>query len=101
MSEMRICGINDVPPGEIKQFNVGKMELLLINNKGKFLCLDARCTHAGAPLEEGELVDDILICPWHGSRFNVNTGAVVKGPAEKPLKVYPIKTEENNIMVVA
>jgi nitrite reductase/ring-hydroxylating ferredoxin subunit len=44
--------------------------------------------HAGAPLVEGSIEDDILTCPWHGSRFRVTNGEVVKGPAEKGLRVY-------------
>ncbi len=99
MPEIEVCGISEVLPGEFKQFNVGKKEILVINLKGKMLCLDARCTHAGAPLEEGELIDTTLICPWHGSRFNVNTGAVLKGPAERPLNVYPTKIMEDTLLV--
>ena len=99
MADIEVCGINDVIPGELKQFNVGKKELLVVNLNGKMLCLDARCTHAGAPLEEGEVIDSTLICPWHGSRFNVNTGEVLKGPAEKPLRVYPTKIIEDRLVV--
>jgi nitrite reductase/ring-hydroxylating ferredoxin subunit len=99
MPELDVCGIGDVSPGELKQFNINNKELLVINLKGKMLCLAARCTHAGAPLEEGELIDSTLICPWHGSRFNVNTGQVLKGPAEKPLKVYRTKIREDTLVV--
>jgi nitrite reductase/ring-hydroxylating ferredoxin subunit len=99
MPELKVCEIGEVLPGELKQFNIDKKELLVINLKGKMLCLDARCTHAGAPLEEGELIDSTLICPWHGSRFNVNTGEVLKGPAQKPLRVYRTKIREDTLVV--
>ena len=71
MAHIRLCKVTDVPIGELKQFNVKEKEIMIINRDNKFYCLDARCTHAGAPLAEGELNGDILTCPWHGSRFNI------------------------------
>jgi len=61
---------------------------MAINHNKRFFCLQARCTHAGAPLAEGKLEDAILTCPWHGSKFRITDGEVVKGPAEKPLQIY-------------
>lgn len=77
-----------VPPGSIKSFRINEKEVMVINRDGQFFCLQARCTHAGAPLAEGTIVDDILTCPWHGSKFRITNGEVVKGPAEKGLNVY-------------
>lgn len=88
MSLVKLCETSSLPVGEPKQFNAGEEEILAINLNGEFFCLSARCTHAGAPLVEGQLIGDVLICPWHGSNFRVTNGAVLKGPAEKPLKVY-------------
>lgn len=88
MAQVKLCKIGSVPVGEPKQFNVGELEVLVINLNGEFSCLAARCTHAGAPLAEGKLMGDVLVCPWHGSNFRVMNGAVLKGPAEKPLKMY-------------
>jgi nitrite reductase/ring-hydroxylating ferredoxin subunit len=96
---MKLCGLNEVPVGDLKQFNVGGIEVLVVNLMGRYFCLDARCTHAGAPLAEGELNGEVLTCPWHGSRFNVTNGVVVRGPAEKPLKVYPNKIMESFIFI--
>lgn len=43
-----------------------------------------RCSHRGGPLNEGTTVDDCVECPWHGSRFRVADGHVVRGPATAP-----------------
>lgn len=88
MTQVKLCKISSIPVGEPKQFNVGELEVLVVHLNGEFFCLAARCTHAGAPLAEGNLIGDVLVCPWHGSNFRVMNGAVVKGPAGKPLKVY-------------
>ena len=84
----KICPADAVPAGELRQFNVGDTEILVVNFDGRLLCLAARCTQAGAPLVEGELSGDVLTCPWHGSKFRVTDGSVVRGPAERALKTY-------------
>lgn len=96
---VRICGINEVPAGDLKQFNVRGNEILVVNLSGQFSCIDARCTHIGGPLAEGELSGDVITCPWHGSRFNVKSGVVLEGPADRPLKVYRSTIKENSLFV--
>ena len=94
-----LCKTEEVPENDLKQFTLKGNEILVINRNMKFYCLDARCTHAGAPLAEGELENNILQCPWHGSRFNIETGEVVRGPAKKQLHVYNNTVKENNLLV--
>ena len=94
-----LCRIDEVQENELKQFNLKGNEILVINRNGKFYCLQARCTHAGAPLAEGELENDVLKCPWHGSRFNIETGEVVRGPAKKQLRSYDGIVKDNNLFV--
>jgi len=88
MTNYRLCRVSDVPVGEMKQVTIEDRELLVINQDNHFICTDARCTHAGAPLAEGELNGNILTCPWHRSQFDITNGSVVKGPAKKPLRVF-------------
>jgi 3-phenylpropionate/trans-cinnamate dioxygenase ferredoxin component len=95
----KVCSIEVLPQGTLKQFYVKDCEVLLMNINNKFFCLDARCTHAGAPLEEGQLDGEVLTCPWHGSQFQVTDGKVIKGPAEKQLKIYPIIVKDNWVFI--
>jgi nitrite reductase/ring-hydroxylating ferredoxin subunit len=53
-----------------------------------------RCTHKGGPLSDGALVGCTVQCPWHGSQFDVQTGRVKAGPAERAIKTFG--TEERN-----
>jgi nitrite reductase/ring-hydroxylating ferredoxin subunit len=94
-----LCRTNEVSEGEIKQFKIREVEILVIKREGQLYCLQGRCTHAGAPLVEGEIKDDVLQCPWHGSRFNIKNGQVIRGPAGKPLRVYNFKIEEDRLLV--
>ncbi len=97
--QARLASVDSVRRGEPVRFAVGELEVLVVNLNGVFYGLAARCTHAGAPLEEGTLNGDVLICPWHGSNFRVSDGAVLKGPAEKPLRSYPVAAREGYLYV--
>lgn len=99
MPYVRLLRVDAVLSGELKQFTVQGIEILVINVENQFYCLDARCTHAGAPLAEGEVTQDVLTCPWHGSKFNIKDGRVLRGPADKPLKVYPLVVKEQDVFV--
>ena len=94
-----LCRTNEVSEGELRQFVLKEVEILVIKYGGQFHCLQARCTHAGAPLVEGELKDDILQCPWHGSRFNIKSGQVIRGPAAIQLHTFNCTIEEDKLLV--
>jgi nitrite reductase/ring-hydroxylating ferredoxin subunit len=99
MQPTKICKIASVPPGTIRQFNVKDNEILVVNVVGEPSCVGARCTHAGAPLEEGTIEGEVLTCPWHGSQFKVTDGSVVRGPAEKPLKTYKVTIRDGSVFI--
>jgi Rieske Fe-S protein len=60
--------------------------LVVAESEGHFHALSLSCTHEGCPVRATP-VDGILICPCHGSRFDLE-GHVVQGPAEFPLGRY-------------
>ena len=99
MTQVKVCSLDVVPSGSMKQFYLMEREVLIVNLNGQFYCLDARCTHAGAPLTEGTLNGDVLTCPWHGSQFRITNGIVLKGPAEKELKAYSVTVRDNFLFV--
>jgi len=98
---LRLGITTEIPIGEMKQFDVKGHELLVVNIDNQFYCLNARCSHAGAPLVEGDLNGDVLTCPWHQSRFKVTNGSVVKGPAQKPLGIYKIIVKDGQLFIDA
>jgi nitrite reductase/ring-hydroxylating ferredoxin subunit len=96
---VKLCEKNLLGVGELRSFKVKGREILVANVEGKIFCLDGRCTHAGAPLAEGTLFGEVLTCPWHYSQFNVTSGTVIRGPADKLLKSYSIKINENFVFI--
>jgi len=57
------------------------------------------CTHRGGPLREGEIADGCVTCPWHGSRFRLEDGEVVRGPAVRPQPAYETRVGPNGVEV--
>ncbi len=99
MAQVKVCSVDIVPSGSMKQFYVKDREVLVINRDDQFFCLDGRCTHAGAPLEEGNLNGEVLTCPWHGSQFRITDGSVVRGPTKKELKTYSTVVKDSFLFI--
>ena len=96
---VKLCEKDKLYVGEPKAFKVKGHEVLAVNAGNIIYCIDARCAHAGAPLAEGTLNGEVLTCPWHYSQFDVTNGNVIRGPAEKPLKVYRVEERENSLFI--
>lgn len=76
--------------------------VLLYGKGGSFHAIAARCTHAGGPLAEGEVDAELCVtCPWHGSRFRLSDGSVVRGPATAPQPAFDVRVSEGNVEVRA
>lgn len=72
----RIGPAAELPPGTVKQ--VGKYA---VGNNGEYFAVSRTCRHLGANLAEGSIDDNgCLVCPWHGSKYDVRTGRMVLGP---------------------
>ncbi len=99
MSWIKLANTDLVPRDDLKQFRVNEIEILVVNLDEQLICLEARCSHAGAPLAEGDLDGSVLTCPWHGSQFDVRDGRVLRGPAQNPIKVYASKTQDGNLFI--
>jgi 3-phenylpropionate/trans-cinnamate dioxygenase ferredoxin subunit len=66
---------------------------------GSWVAFDDSCTHEECPLSDGDLKGDRIICYCHSSAFDVRTGRVLRGPAEEPLAVYPVRVEGGELQV--
>lgn len=98
MAFKRIAGVGDVPAGKAKKIDVDGKSLALFNAGGKLYCTDNKCTHKGGPLCDGELKGTEVTCPWHGSKFDVATGAVKAGPAKDKIVVYKVKVQGKDVL---
>lgn len=91
----------DLVEGKPKRVMAGNVAVLLVRQKGTIRALTDTCTHLGGPLSEGELDDEGIRCPWHGSRFCLADGSVLEGPATFPERLFDVRVKAGNIEVRA
>ena len=85
---------------ELRKVDVDGVSVLLTRAESGELCaLSSTCTHLGGPLADGSREGDIVICPWHGSRFDLKSGDVVGGPAVFPQPRYETRVHAGKIEV--
>jgi 3-phenylpropionate/trans-cinnamate dioxygenase ferredoxin subunit len=91
--------VDEVGPGEIKQYLVENRFVALCNVEGEFHAFEDVCTHQFTHLSEGEFTDSEVKCPLHGAKFDVKTGAAKSLPAVKPVPKHEVKVENGNVYV--
>ena len=91
---------NELKEGKPKMAVVGDAKIFLLKRGGGVLAIGAVCSHAGGPLEQGALDDGCITCPWHGSKFRVDDGSVVRGPAATSQPAYDVRIEADGMVRV-
>ncbi|MEV0409338.1 Rieske (2Fe-2S) protein [Streptomyces sp. NPDC050448] len=86
---------SEVPVGGSKLFREQKL-VVSCPAEGQYKAFSAQCTHAGCVLDK--IVEREGNCPCHGSRFDVTTGKVLRGPATDPLPAVPVKAEGGKLI---
>lgn len=76
--------------------------VLVVRSGDRLFAMENRCSHQGAPLHKGPVRFGSLnqvTCPAHGSMFNLETGAVLRGPASKRLATYDARVTEGIVEI--
>ena len=98
-TDVTVAKTSELADGEMKQLSANGAEMLLACVGGKFHAVAAHCTHYGAPLVEGVLSGERIVCPWHHACFNVTTGDIQEPPALDELARYDLRVENDQIIV--
>jgi glycine betaine catabolism B len=96
---VKVAETEDIQTSRMRSVEVNGENICLSNVNGKYYAIGNICTHMGGPLAEGKLEEYIVQCPWHGSRFDIRSGEVVRPPAMRPETTYEVKVENSNILV--
>ncbi len=100
MSFKEIAKKNDLRNGEMKSYKIDENNnVLLCRINDEFFAVGASCTHYGAPLEEGILKDNTVICPRHHACFNVRNGNLLEPPAMDALPKFEVKVEGDSVKI--
>jgi Rieske Fe-S protein len=87
----------DIPVGGGQIFGAERV-VVTQPARGRYRAFSAVCTHVGCLLNQ--VADGTIDCPCHGSRFRVADGAVVTGPAPRPLPRKRIKIVDGLIVLI-
>ena len=97
--EAVVANVNDLQDGEMCQVSVGETNVLLVRLVEKYYAVSAYCTHYQAPLAEGVLSGDHVVCPWHNAYFNITTGDQQEPPGLDSLLCYRVRIDGEHVLV--
>ncbi len=88
----------DVAVGEMRVYQVEGARVTVANSDGRLYAFDDTCTHLGCSLANGTLDGTTVTCACHGSQFDVTTGAVLRGPAQRPIRSRGVRIEGDALL---
>jgi 3-phenylpropionate/trans-cinnamate dioxygenase ferredoxin component len=93
--------VDELPPGSVKIVRAGQVAVGVYNLNGKFCAIEDRCSHDDGPLAEGDHDPErgVVICPRHGSEFDICSGRPLTLPAYQPVETFPVVVEDGVVKV--
>ncbi len=100
MAKYQVGQIDDLEVDTMMKVVLDGQEICLAHAEdGSFYAIGDICTHEEYSLSDGELWGLDVECPAHGSRFNLQTGAVTGLPAVVPARIFPVAVEGDDVYV--
>lgn len=93
-----VAQVSEVPAGTRIVVEMGEHWIAVFNVDGHYYAIEDLCTHDDGPLAEGDLEGQVIICPRHGARFDLETGTPTL-PATRPVPRYPIRIEGDDLQI--
>ncbi|MCP4724644.1 MAG: non-heme iron oxygenase ferredoxin subunit [bacterium] len=90
---------SDIPSGTVKIYAYEDISIAICNVNGNFYAIENVCSHDEGPIGDGKLIGKNIECPRHGAQFDVTTGEITRMPAYGPIQTFPVKIEENKILI--
>ena len=97
-SRTKVADVAEVGDGQARVVEVDGRSVAVFNVAGHFYAIDNVCPHRGGPLGEGDVEGAIVVCPWHGWRWDVTTGANANNPAVK-MACFPVSVDNGAVFV--
>jgi nitrite reductase/ring-hydroxylating ferredoxin subunit len=89
---------SELPEGERKIIEANGISIGIFHHKGSWYAIRNSCLHRGGPVATGKLVDDNIICPWHGYTYDLTNGRLLMDPSAR-LDMYEVILDEGKIFV--
>ncbi|GAA2100213.1 non-heme iron oxygenase ferredoxin subunit [Kitasatospora saccharophila] len=82
-----------------KKVELNGVPVAIVRTDEGVFAINDTCSHANVSLSEGEVEDCMIECWLHGSSFDLRTGKPSGLPATRPVAVYPVKIEGDDVLV--
>ncbi len=92
-----LANVREIPVGGGKIFAAERV-VVTQPARGTYRAFSAVCTHVGCILNQ--ISNGTINCPCHGSEFKITNGAVVTGPAPRPLPRKQIKIVDGKVVLL-
>lgn len=96
---IKAAKLSDIGESGIYKLTLNGEPLILTRVSGEVFCVIDRCSHEDVPLSLGCIKGDRIKCSYHGSHFSLRTGEPTDEPADSPIRVYPVKVENDMVYV--
>jgi len=96
---VRIAEASEVPAGTLETFDAAGQSIVVARVGDGFCAVAAKCPHMGGPMGKGRLEEDAIVCPRHGSRFDIRDGVPTTPPAMRPVTTYPVRVRGDAVEV--
>ena len=99
-TRVRLCVLDDLPEGLGRGFTVGGKQLAVFRTRTcKVFAVVGICPHRSAPLADGMLAEEQVVCPYHAFRFDSASGACDQ-PGVCPIATYPVEVRDGAVLVI-
>ncbi|MCQ0022248.1 non-heme iron oxygenase ferredoxin subunit [Streptomyces somaliensis DSM 40738] len=99
MAFVRACDLGELAEDTPKRVEIDGTPVSLVLTGGEVFAINDICSHANVSLSEGEVENCAIECWLHGSSFDLRTGKPSGLPATRPVPVYPVKIEGDDVLV--
>ena len=96
---VRVAAKSEIPEGSFKAFDVRHNLIVVVHTSEGFFAFVNECTHDSAPISDGRLKGNEIMCTRHGARFDVKSGAVTAPPAIAPLDTFEVRIDGDDVHV--
>ena len=98
MAFVKVGSLSQLPPGSVIEVVLGDDSFAVCNSGGEVHALSGICPHAGGPIGQGTMQDNLVVCPYHEWAYDCRTGANDYDPDVK-LDVFAVKVEGDDILL--
>jgi 3-phenylpropionate/trans-cinnamate dioxygenase ferredoxin subunit len=95
----RACSLADLNDDSAVHVDVDGLPICIARSEGEIFAIYDVCSHADVPLSQGDVEECTVECYLHGSRFDLRTGQPTGLPATRPVPIYPVKHEGDDVFV--